>query len=283
MFELFQYDFIRHAFIAGLIISIICPLIGFFIVLKRLSMIGDALSHVSLAGVAAGMLLGIYPVYGALFLMLCAGLIIERLRNTYQQYAELSIAIVLSSGMGLAVVLLSMGKSFNTSIFAYLFGSILTINKHDLFTIGILGIIIVATVVFLHKELFLVTLEEEAARLAGVPVTLINLILILLTACTIAASIRIVGMLLVSSLMVIPVATSLQLKKGFYHTLFFAILFSFFAVTSGLILAIYLNLAPGGTIVLFSVLILLFIILTRFKLHIWPQQVFLFLLNQAKR
>jgi len=263
MLEIFQYGFIRHAFMAGLIIGLICPLIGLFIVLKRLSMIGDALSHVSLAGIAAGMILGIYPVYGALILMLLAGLIIERLRTTYQQYAELAIAVVLSSGMSLAVILLSAGRSFNTSLFTYLFGSILTVSKHDLFTIGILGVIIVATVVFLRKELFFVTFEEEAARLAGVPVTLINLILILLTACTIAASIRIVGMLLTSSLMVIPVATSLQLKRGFYHTLILAVLFSLLAVIGGLILAIYLNLAPGGTIVFFSVLILLFTLLSQ--------------------
>lgn len=243
-----------------MIVGVICPIIGIFIVLKRLSMIGDCLSHVAMAGVAAGMLTGIYPVYGALAFMVAAGLTVEKLRNAYRQYSELAIAIILSSGISLAIILLSIGKSFNTTVFAYLFGSILTVSNQDLQVIMAMGLLVVLAVWWLRRELFYLTFDEEAARLAGIPVAVVNVVFILITALTIAASLRIVGILLVSSLMVIPVAASLQFKQGFRRTVGLAVGISVASVVVGLTLAFYLDWAPGGTVVMTAVISLLAVI-----------------------
>ncbi|NPV27396.1 MAG: metal ABC transporter permease [Firmicutes bacterium] len=261
--EFLQYDFMIRALVSGLIVGVICPVIGIFIVLKRLSMIGDCLSHAAMAGVAAGMLTGVYPVYGALAFMIAAGLTVERLRNEYRQYSELAIAVILSSSISLAIILLSVGKSYNTSVFAYLFGSILTVSGQDLKAITGLGLLVILVVWLLRKELFYIAFDEEAAHLAGIPVAMINIVFILLTAFTIAASLRIVGILLVSSLMVIPVAASLQLKQGFRRTVWLAIGLSVTSVVIGLIAAFYLDWAPGGTVVMTAVLGLLAIIMVQ--------------------
>ena len=254
--EIFTYGFMQRAFIAGSIIGIICPAIGVFIVLRRLSMIGDTLSHVALAGVAAGMLGGIYPVYTALLFSIAAALGIEKLRQEFKEYAELSIAIMLSAGIGLASIFISMGRS-NSSIFSYLFGSITLVTSHDLRTVVILGLVIMVSLVMLYRGLFYITLDEEAARLAGIPIKRVSLCFNILVAMTIAVSMRIVGILLVSSMMVVPVASSMQIAKSFKETLIYSVLFGFFSVIIGLFISFYWDLAPGGTIVLSGIFILI--------------------------
>lgn len=260
MLEILQYGFMQRALIAGIIIGVLCPLIGIFIVLRRMSLIGDSLSHVALSGVAAGILTGVYPLTMSLIFSILAALAIEKLRKSYKEYAELSIAIILSAGIGLAVVLISLAKSFNIDLFGYLFGSITTVLPKDLWTITVLGILIIAIIKLIYKELFYIAFDEVSAKLAGIPVGYINLLFIVLIASTITLSMRIVGILLVSSLMIIPVATSLQLAKSFRHATILSIIFAEIAIISGIFLAYYLELASGGTIVIISVIILLLVL-----------------------
>ncbi len=257
MLEIFQYGFMQRALLAGMIVGILCPLIGIYIVLRRMSLIGDSLSHVALSGVAAGVLTNIYPLLMALIFSVFAALGIERLRKSYAQYAELAIAIILSAGLGTAVVLISLAKNINIDLLGYLFGSITTVLKEDIWLITILGILIILSVKFLYKELFYIAFDEEAARLSGIPVKQINIYFIVITAATITLSMRIVGILLVSSLMVVPVAASLQLAKSFKQAMTLSMIFAELAVILGIIISYYLELASGGTIVLISVGILL--------------------------
>lgn len=253
--EIFTYGFMQRAFIAGSIIGIICPAIGVFIVLRRLSMIGDTLSHMALAGVAAGMLGGVYPIYSALVFSIIASLGIEKLRQSFKEYAELSIAIVLSTGIGLASIFISMGGS-NSAIFGYLFGSITLVTLQDIVTVMILGLVILGSLLVLYRSLFYTTFDEEAARLAGIPIKKVNLYFSILVAMTIAVSMRIVGILLVSSMMVVPVAAGMQIAKSFKATLFYSIVFGLLSVLIGLFISFYLDLAPGGTIVISGILLL---------------------------
>ncbi|MGE5630441.1 MAG: metal ABC transporter permease [Caulobacteraceae bacterium] len=257
MLELFGYEFMQRAFVAGVLIAVICPLIGTFIVLRRLSMIGDTLSHASLAGIAAGMLGGFYPIWGALIFSIAAAIGIEKLRKRFSQYAELSISIVLSASIGLAVVLISLAKSFNADLMGYLFGSIIAVSNRDVYIILGLSLVILFSIWLLYKEFFYIAFDEEGAELAGIPVAALNIYFTALTAMTIVVSMRIVGILMVSSLLVLPVATSLLVSKSFKNTIFLSVIFALISVVTGLLTSYYFDLAPGGTIVLTSVVILL--------------------------
>lgn len=255
--EMLSFEFMQRALLAGAIIGLICPLIGIFLVLRRMSMIGDSLSHVALSGVAAGMLTGIYPVGVALVFSVAAALAIEKLRESFKEYAEIATAIVLSGGIGLAVVLISLAKSFNASLYSYLFGSITTVMPQDVWVILGLGVAIMVAVALLYKEMFYIAFDDSAARLSGIPVKRINLVFIVMIAATITLSMRIVGILLVSSLMVLPVAASLQVAKSFKQALWLSVAFAQVAVFVGMIVAYFYELASGGTIVLVAVGLLL--------------------------
>ena len=257
MLELLNFEFMQRAFAAGILVAVICPLIGTFVVMRRLSMIGDTLSHASLAGIAAGMLAGIYPLLGALIFSLAAAIGIEKLRKRFSQYAELSISIVLSASIGLAVVLISLANSFNADLMSYLFGSIIAVNMTDIYIILGLSVIILVSVWLLYKEFFYMSFDEEGAELAGIPVSALNMYFTALTAMTIVVSMRVVGMLMVSSLMVVPVACSLLISKSFKNTIFLSVVFALISVIVGLFTSYYFDLAPGGSIVLTSVFILL--------------------------
>jgi zinc transport system permease protein len=254
----------QNAIIAGIFISILCPAVGTFLVLKRYSMMGDTLSHSSLAGVAIGLVLGYNPILTSFIFTSIAGLTIEFLRSYYKKYAELILVIVLTLSVGIAIVLISTGKA-NANVNSYLFGSILTVSKNDLFTVFSLSIISVLTLFFLYNQLLYITFDENGAKVCGIKVKLINYLFALLVGATISVSIRILGILVISSMIAMPVAASLQLHKGFKLTFIFSIIFGFIDIMLGLFLSYYINSAPGGTIALISVLLLL-IILTYKKL-----------------
>lgn len=257
MLEILQYSFMQRALLAGMIIGVLCPLMGIFMVLRRMSLIGDSLSHVALSGVAAGLLLGVYPMGITLAFSVVAALAIEKLRKSYEQYAELAIAIILSGGIGVAVILISLVRSPGMNVLGFLFGSISTVLKTDLWLILGLGILIILFVTILYKELFYIAFDEESARIVGIPVRWINLLFIIMIAVTVTLSMRIVGVLLVSSLMVIPAATSLQIAKSFKQATFLSIVFAEISVVAGIFLSYYWEIAPGGTIVVLSILILI--------------------------
>lgn len=260
MFEILEYAFMQRALLSGMIISIICPMIGMFLVLRRMSLIGDSLSHVALAGIAASFLTGTSPMLGSLIFTITAALGIESLRKAYEEYAEIAIAVILSGGIALAVVLIGLAQNINIDLMGYLFGSLTTISQRDLFLMVLLGIFIFVTILYLYKKLFYITFDEEGARIAGVAVGKVNVFFTVLIALTITISMRVVGILLVSSLMVIPVAAAIQLEKSFKITMISSIVIAFLSVLSGIIISFYFELAPGGTIVLLSILFLLVII-----------------------
>lgn len=260
MLDMFAYEFMQRAMLAGLIVAVVCPAVGLFLVLRRLSMYGDTLAHVSLAGVATGLLLNLYPVVTGLAFSVAASLGMDWLRQSYKRYSELSVAIALSSSLALAVVLLSAAKGSGGDILGYLFGSIVTVSAQDLMLVGSLGLVILAGLGLLYKELLSVSFDEEFARIGGVPVRFVNTLFIALTAMTVAAAMRVVGVLLVSSLMVVPVAVALQLARSFRGALVWSVLVGVVSVVFGLMLSFALDLAPGGTMVLTAVGILLVVV-----------------------
>ena len=256
MLDIFQYAFMQKAFLVGILLAVIIPLIGVIVVLKRLSMIGDALSHTSLAGVAIGLILGINPIIGAVVVCVMAAFSIEAIRKSLPKYAEISISIIMSVGIGLASVLsgfLEDGAAFNS----FLFGSIVAITDTEVIMVVIVTIIVVAAFIVLYKELMFITFDEQGAELAGVPVKKINFLITLLTAITVSVAARSVGALIVSSLMVIPVACAMQLANSYKKTVLYSVCFAVFFTVVGLFLSYYWNLKPGGTIVLTGVVILI--------------------------
>jgi len=272
MLELiFRYEFMQNALLAGIIIGVICPAIGVFLVVRRLSLMADALSHITLSGIAAGLLLqknvpllqGINPMYVGMIFSVAGSLLVEQLRKAYRFYQELAIPIILSAGIGLGVVLISIANGFNVDLFSYLFGSVIAVNRTDLWTIIVVGMIVLVATILLYKELFALSFDEEYARISGIKRKWVNFTFTILVALTIAISMRIVGILLVSALITLPVAAALQLSNSFKQTIWLSICFAELSVLGGLTLAFYLNWASGGTIVLFSVLLLVIVLIVK--------------------
>lgn len=258
--EILGSEFFQRALIGGLLIGVTAPMIGFFLVLRRLSMIGDTLSHVSIAGVALGFLVGIYPMAVGLLFAIAASFAIEKLRKAYKSYAELSIAIIMSGGVGLASILFTLDRGFSVSIDSYLFGSIYTLGTNDLVTIAIVTVIVLIAVRSQIKELFLLTFDEDAAAVSGLPVRFYNVMISVLTALVISVSIKIVGALLVSALLTIPAACGLLVARSFKQSVVTVVVIGEIAVIAGLLIAGVWNLAPGGTIVMLLIAVLLLLL-----------------------
>ncbi len=262
IFDIFQYDFMQRAFLVGILLAVIIPCIGVIVVFKRLSLIGDALSHTSLAGVAIGLLLGINPILGAMAACLFAAFSIEAIRKRIPKYSELSIAIVLSIGVGLAGVLSGFVKNaanFNS----FLFGSIVAISNFETALVAGISILVFVSFLLLYKELFYIAFDEQAAGLSGVPVRLVNSIFTILTAITVSVASRTVGALIVSSLMVVPVASAMVIARSYRQTVIGSIGFAVTATIIGLFISYYAQLKPGGTIVLTGVAIFLIALLVQ--------------------
>ncbi len=242
-------------------IGITTPLIGIFLVLRRLSMIGDTLAHVTIAGVALGFLVGVYPVGVGLIFAIVASFAIERLRKTYKGYAELSIAIIMSGGVALASLFFTMGMGYNTDVTSYLFGSIFTLETKDLYVALFVTVVVAVVVFLLFKEFFLLTFEEDAAAVSGLPVKLLNILLTVMTALVISTAIKFVGALLISALLTIPAACSLLIARSFKTSVVFSVTIAEIAVVLGLMISGIWNLAPSATIVLLLICMLILTLL----------------------
>ena len=264
MFDWLEPAFMQRALLAGLVVAAICPLIGLFLVLRRLSLIGDGLGHVAFAGVAAGFYTNVYPLFAALVFTLLGAAGIEWLRSRQRAYGDLALALFFYSGIAGGVVLAGLSDKFNAgALFGYLFGSIVTINMGDVWLICALGVAVLAIVLLFYKELFALSFDEAIARVSGIRVGLLNMLVAITTAVTVSIGMRIVGLLMVAALMIVPVATALQLGKGFRSTLVWSVLFSVISLTAGLALSYYRDLAPGGTIVLAAVGLFLLVLVFR--------------------
>ncbi|MBE1553737.1 metal ABC transporter permease [Sporosarcina limicola] len=260
-----SYEFLQNAFLSGLIIGVIAPLLGLFIVVRRLALIADALSHVALAGIAGSLYLSqqflffatVNPVYLGIASAVGGSLLIEKLRGAYRHYEELAIPIILSAGIGLGAIFISLSKGFGSDLIGYLFGSVSAVSRQDLTIVIVIAIIVICYIYFFNKELFALSFDPEYAKVSGINSRYIQMGFMIITALVIGASMRIVGILLVSSLMTIPVAAAIQLAKSFKGAMIYSILFGESAVIIGLVAAFYMDIAPGGTIVITSILILL--------------------------
>ncbi|WP_181949515.1 metal ABC transporter permease [Thalassobacillus devorans] len=261
----FTYEFLQNAALAGLMIGFVAPLLGVFIVVRRLSLIADALSHITLTGIAASLLLEKRvtainewnPVYMGMVFSVTGAILIEKLRKVYKHYEELAIPIILSGGIGVGVILISLADGFNTDLFSYLFGSVTAVSRADMSTVLVITLLVLAVVLLFYKELFVLSFDEDHAAVSGVNGKLIHLLFIVMVALVIASAMQIVGILLVSALMTLPVAAALRISKSFKQTIGLSIFFGELAVIVGLITSYQLSVPPGGTIVVTAILILI--------------------------
>lgn len=268
---LLKYEFLQNAFLSGMIIGLIAPLLGVFIVVRRLSLIADALSHVTLAGIAGSLYLSqsfvglatLNPIYLGIVASVSGSMLIERLRRLYKHYEELAIPIIMSGGLGVSAILISLASGFNTDLMSYLFGSVSAVSRQDLYIVLAVAIIVFIFLFAFFKELFVLSFDEEYAKASGLPAKWVHFLFMIVVALVIAASMRIVGILLVSSLITLPVAAAMRMAKGFKQAIMYSIVFGELAVVIGLVSAFYLDLAPGGTIVVTSIIILLIVIIAK--------------------
>ena len=248
--SIFDADFMRLAFATGAVVGVLAPAVGFFLVQRRMSLIGDGIGHVAFAGVAAGYLLGISPVATALVASVGGAVTIEWLRTRRRAAGDQALALLFYTGIAAGVVLISAAGALNANLFAFLFGSILTVTRGDLLLVSVLGVVGLALIAAFYRALVAAALDEEGARVSGVPVGLLNVLLAALAGVTIAVSMRIVGILLIAALMVLPVIAASRVAWSIRSNMLIAIGIGLGSVFVGLIAAYYANLAPGGAIVL---------------------------------
>ena len=256
---MFEYVFMQRGLAVGVLLGVVIPLVGVTVVLKRLSMIGDALSHTSLAGVAAGLVGGLSPVGGAILACLTGALCIEGIRRRFRDQSELAVAVVMAAGIGLAGVLSGFvpnASSFNS----FMFGSILTVSAEETATIAVISALAVLVCLLMRRELFLMSFDERHARAVGVPVSAANFAFVIVVALVVAVASRTVGSLIVSSMMVVPVACALQLARSWRQTCVISSVVGVVTTVGGLVVSYYFGLKPGGTIVLMAVALLLVIL-----------------------
>jgi zinc transport system permease protein len=246
----FDRDYMQLALVAGVVVGACAPLIGMFLVQKRLSLMGDGIGHVAFAGVAAGLLVGVTPVWTAFVFAVVGAVAIEWLRSRGRVTGDLALALLFYTGIAGGVVLTGLAGSLNASTLQYLFGSILTVSPSDAWTIVGLGVVIVATTVVCWRALLALILDEESARVGGLPVEPLNLVVAALAATTVVAGMRVVGVLLVAALMVLPVGAAQRLGGSFRSTTLIASALGAVSAVVGLASARVWGLAPGGTIVL---------------------------------
>ena len=239
----------QRAFIAGILIALLCSVIGVFLVLRRMALLGDGLAHISFGGIAAGIFFGFYPLLSALAFSVLAALGIQKLKHM-KVYSDAAIPMFFSFGLAIGVVLISLSHGFNADLFSYLFGSILAVSEMDIFLITALGTATLLVLWLFYKEFFYITFDEESARASGIPVERLNTMLIILTAIAVVLSMRIVGIMLVSSFIVIPASTALPVCRSFKQSIAASAFIAIASVIAGLVLAYYFDLAAGGAIVL---------------------------------
>jgi zinc transport system permease protein len=250
MLEMFSYEFMQSAFLAGILIAILASVSGTFVVLRRYSMISETLAHSALVGVAVALVFSYNPLWVAVIVSVLFAWLIEYLRGTFALYSDAILSIMLSGSLALAVVIISLGGEFNSSLFSYLFGSILSVNGEDIASIFIFGIISLVLLLAFSKELYFVAYDEEVAKTSGIKVKFLNYLLVTIVAIIIALSIRIIGTLLIGALMVIPTMAALQFRVGFFHTSLLSLVFAILSVIFGMTLSFYFSLPSGATIVL---------------------------------
>lgn len=250
-----QYGFMLRALAAGAAIAVVAPLIGSFLILRRYSLLADTLAHVSLVGVAVGMLAGRASLWWVLAFVVLAAIGIEYIQQRTKLFGESVLALFLSGSLAIAVILISAARGFNTGLLAVLFGNITTVAPEDLYIIIPTSAAILFIISLTYQPLLSSVIDTELALSSGIPAKRYNLLLVVLAAATITVAIRVVGALLIGALMVIPVLTAAFWFPSFRAVLYGSTAIALFAVISGLILSFYFGLASGGTIVVIALLL----------------------------
>ena len=254
--EALSYRFMQKALIAGIAVGLICSFMGTFLVLRRYSLFGDGIAHVAFGGISVGLFLGVFPLWTAFIVSIFGGIGLQKLRQSTKISGDAAVAVVLVSGLAVGVILVSSSGGFSVDLFSFLFGSILLISNEDTIMILAISSGIIATLVVLQKQFLHLTFNEEQAKLVGLRTTLLNYAFVILASITVVTSMRLVGILLISALIVIPNITAMMFGKGFKKTVCISMGISVISVIGGILLSYFLNLAPSGTIVIITVGIL---------------------------
>jgi zinc transport system permease protein len=255
MTELLSYGFMQRALIAGVLVGVLCGVLGFFVVLKRMSFIGVGISHSAFGGIAIGVLLGIEPLIAAAAFAMIVAWAIGWLSRTGRLHEDTSIGILFSSAMALGVALISLSRTYQVDLFGYLFGNILSVSPADLWLLAGISLFVLAAVVLLFKELLFLSFDEEVARASGLPVSALWFLLLTCLALAVVAAIRVVGIILVEALLVIPAAIGYQVAQGYRAMVCVSVLSAVTAAIAGLFISYFFNVAAGATIVLTLTLI----------------------------
>jgi zinc transport system permease protein len=258
-----QYEFIRRAFIAGAFVALVCSILGVLLVLRRLSLIGDGLAHVTFGSVAVGLLLRQSPAFVAVPIVMVSSLGIMKLMQKARLYGDAAIGIVSSLGIAGGVIIASLSGGFNVDLFSFLFGNILAISRAEVVTSIILSLIVLSVVFFFYNEYFSTTFDEEFASISGINVKKINSLLVLLTGITVVLTMKVVGIMLTSALLILPAVTALQIAKSFKNAMILSALTGISAVLIGIYTSFVLNLPAGATIVMVNFLFFITAFLSR--------------------
>lgn len=250
-----QYAFIQKAFLAGSFIAVTCAALGMFLVLRKMSLISDGLSHVSFGAIAVGLFFGVYPYYAAVPLVMAASYVILKITEKAKVYGDAAIGIVSAVGISAGVIIASLSKGFNVDLFSYLFGNILAIRTSEVVMSVVLSAVVLAILYYYYWDLFSATFDAEYAKTTGIKTNRINVILTLLTSLVVVLSVKVVGVMLVSSLMILPAAAALQNAKGFRSAIFAACCFALLSVLLGITFSFFLNIPAGAAIVMFGAVI----------------------------
>ncbi len=254
--EIFEYAFMQRALAAGLAVAAACSVIGLFLVLRRHSLFGDAMAHASFGGVAAGLAAGIYPIWAAYAVSVASALAITRIRQRFDLSGEAAVAVLLSSGIAVGLVVISATGGFSVDIFSFLFGSILLVGPTELVTMVALASAVLAILAALYRQVLHATFSEEQARAAGVRVEAVDYLIVALAGVVVVTAIQLVGILLISALFVIPNVTAIMYGRGFKQTAALSVAFSATAVVAGILVSYVFDIAPSGTIVLVAIAIM---------------------------
>ena len=261
--EALSYEFMQKALISGIAVALICSFMGTFLVLRRYALFGDGIAHVAFGGISVGLFLGIFPLWTAFIVSICGGMGLQKLRESTKISGDAAVAVVLVTGLGLGVILVSASGGFAVDLFSFLFGSILLISNEDTIMILAISAGVITTLIVLQKQFLHLTFNEEQAKISGLSVTVLNYAFVILAAVTVVTSMRLVGILLISALVVIPNISAMMLGKGFKQTVGISMVISVISVVSGILLSYYFNIAPSGTIVMVAVSILVSLLLAR--------------------
>ena len=250
--EFFRYGFLQRALIAGTFIGILCSTLGVFLVLRRFSLIGDGLAHATFGSVALALLLKMSPLYVSIPIVMICSVGILRLTERARLYGDAAIGVVSSLGIAGGVMLSSMAGGFNIDLFSYLFGSILSISETEVFISIGLSIFVILMIIFYYNELLSITFDEDSAKASGINTESINTMFVLLTAVTVVLSMKVVGIMLISALLIFPAVTALQIARSFKAVMLTASLSAVVSVVSGIVVSFSLDLPTGATIVMIN-------------------------------